>query len=115
MIDMRMWMVNPKILCKNHLLGEHFEIHKAVSNLRQSGTWTKSLTKHGYLNPQSFKERHDILVKEMKNRGYKHNSILNVSDITLEHGDINVIKSLHDLIERCNDCFKQYKELVTLI
>ena len=25
---MRMWMVNPKMLCDQHLLGEHFELHK---------------------------------------------------------------------------------------
>ena len=24
---MRMWMVNPRIMCRQHLLGEHVEIH----------------------------------------------------------------------------------------
>jgi len=29
---MRMWMVEPKLLCKKHLLGEHNEIHKHRHN-----------------------------------------------------------------------------------
>ena len=71
---MRMWMVNPKCLCRQHLLGEHNEIHKAVGNLNHSGIWTKALTKKGYLEPQHFISRHNRLAKEMKCRNYNHKS-----------------------------------------
>jgi len=27
---MRMWMLNPKALCRKHLMGEHVEIHMLV-------------------------------------------------------------------------------------
>jgi hypothetical protein len=28
-----MWMVDPRIMCRNHLLGEHAEIHMFVWNI----------------------------------------------------------------------------------
>ena len=32
---MRMWMIDPKLLCRKHLLGEHGEIHKHLPSLRK--------------------------------------------------------------------------------
>ena len=29
---MRMWMVNPQLMCNKHLLGEHGELHKFLHN-----------------------------------------------------------------------------------
>lgn len=101
---MRMWMVKPKLLCRQHLLGEHFEIHKAVGNLRHSGNWTKGLTKKGFLEPQNFLSRHDELVIEMESRGFSHNSPLDDSGIKLEQGKVDVKLSLHDLKNRCSNC-----------
>ena len=40
---MRMWNINPEKLCKNHLLGEHVEMHKLVGNL------TKGRSVQGYI------------------------------------------------------------------
>ena len=73
---MRMWMVNPKIMCKNHLLGEHREIHTFI------GTLKRNISINGYINndllePISIYNRHEELVREMKRRGYNHNSDLN--------------------------------------
>jgi len=99
---MRMWMVDPKILCTKHLLGEHFEIHCAVGNLKKDGKWVKNLTKKGYLEPQNFKSRHKELVKEMKRRGYNHDSPLPEFDESYR-GKINIEKSLSDLLERCEN------------
>ncbi len=99
-------MIEPAKLCRQHLLGEHFEIHKAVGNLRHSGKWTKSLTQRGFLEPQNFLSRHDELVNEMKKRGFNHNSPLNVSGVELDIGNVNTQKSVRDLRERCGDCLK---------
>jgi len=73
---MRIWDIPPEKLCRNHLLGEHREIHavwsiltrnkKAYSNHPEILRW-KSKLKALYL-------RHDKLVEEMKNRGYKHHT-----------------------------------------
>ena len=103
---MRMWMISPKELCRNHLLGEHYEIHKALGNLNHKGTWTRSLTNQGYLEPQNFKSRHDELVKEMEHRGYKHKSPLVVS-CQVPVGYVNRNKSILDLRDRCTQCFKE--------
>lgn len=103
---MRMWMIQPNKLCRQHLLGEHFEIHKAVGNLRHSGKWTKSLTQRGFLEPQNFLSRHDTLVKEMQRRGFTHNSPLDVSGVELDTGNVNIRKSIRDLKDRCEECLK---------
>jgi hypothetical protein len=104
---MRMWMIEPGKLCRQHLLGEHFEIHKAVGNLRHSGKWTKSLTERGFLEPQNFLKRHNTLVKEMKRRGFSHNSPLDVSGVELETGNVNTDKSIRDLKKRCEACLNR--------
>ena len=105
---MRMWLCNPKILCRNHLLGEHNEIHKAVGNLNYSGIWTKSLIQKGFLEPQNFIKRHDELVKEMLKRGYKHNSPLEFNNNENLKGCVNREQSLKDLLSRCKGCKKRY-------
>lgn len=101
---MRMWMIEPSLLCRSHLLGEHFEIHKAVGNLKHGGKWAQSLTNKGYLEPQHFKSRHEELVREMLIRGYGHNSPLDVSNIFLPVGHVDANRSYRDLIVRCGDC-----------
>lgn len=100
---MRMWMINTQKLCKQHLLGEHFEIHKAVGNLNHKGTWAKSLVANGFLEPQNFSSRHDALVKEMLKRGYKHNSPLNARFELV--GKVRRARAIRDLKERCRFCF----------
>lgn len=100
-------MIAPELLCRQHLLGEHFEIHKAVGNLRHSGTWTKSLTEKGFLEPQNFLARHDELSIEMGRRGFTHKSPLDVSNINLEIGNVNTEISIKDLKERCDGCLKK--------
>jgi hypothetical protein len=75
---MRIWDIPPKKLCRNHLLGEHRELHAIWSILTEGKT--------GYANHPETKRwrerlkalylRHDELVKEMIRRGYRHKSPL---------------------------------------
>ena len=74
-----MWMVNPKILCERHLLGEHCEIHMFVGAIK------KQLSLNGYvennlLECASLLERHDDLAEEMTRRGMNHASPLVLQD-----------------------------------
>ncbi len=101
---MRMWNIKPEIMCRQHLLGEHFEIHKMIGNLKNSGTWAFALTRNGFLEPQNAVERHNMLVLEMGRRGFNHNSPLNVSGVKLPRGKVNMKKSMHDLFQRCEVC-----------
>ena len=75
---MRIWDLDPSILCRKHLLGEHLELHSVWTVLTQN---KKGYSKH----PETLRwvgklkalfVRHDNLVLEMKKRGYNHHSDL---------------------------------------
>ena len=113
---MRMWMVNPSILCRKHLLGEHLECHMFLSHM----TSLKSINGYVYnnlLEIESLLIRHDALSVEMLRRGYKHASPLRID--TYEEFlkfypksvfvKINIEKSLNDLLCRCIECKKRYE------
>ncbi|UCD03925.1 MAG: hypothetical protein JSW73_05305 [Candidatus Woesearchaeota archaeon] len=101
---MRNWNISPKLMCNKHLVGEHGEIHKSVANLRYTKKWTLSLTAKGFLEPQNFLERHNELAKEMINRRMNHRSPLDVSELYLPKGKVDIRKSISDLKERCPQC-----------
>jgi len=105
---MRMWMVNPAILCRKHLLGEHGEIHKHRHNFVKQHSMTKRI-ELGQIEPASMQERHDALVVEMERRGYNHKSPYEQPDISYlsldqQKAKVDVEESLADLLGRCPDC-----------
>lgn len=75
---MRIWDIPPEKLCRNHLLGEHRELHavwsvitngkKAYANHPEILRWRGRL--------RALYLRHEALVAEMKMRGYKHHTPL---------------------------------------
>ena len=75
---MRIWDITPGKLCREHLLGEHRELHAIWSIITQN--------KQGYSkHPETIRwkgklkalyNRHERLVKEMNLRGYNHFSPL---------------------------------------
>ena len=76
---MRIWDIPVTKLCRNHLLGEHRELHAIWSILVQG---KKGYSRH----PETLRwkgklaalyVRHTMLVKEMSARGYNHRSDLN--------------------------------------
>lgn len=101
---MRMWNINPRKMCRQHLLGEHFELHKLIGNLKHGRTWGESLTAKGFLEPQNALKRHDKLVCEMKQRGFKHRSPLKIGRVKLPKGKVDRKKSIRDLKKRCGEC-----------
>lgn len=83
---MRIWDLPPEQLCRQHLLGEHRELH---------GIWSVLTTgKRGYArHPETLRWRgklralwlrHEALVAEMQHRGYRHASPLDESLATGE-------------------------------
>ena len=101
---MRMWMCDPSILCRKHLLGEHCELHK----FRPSFVKGISITgRRGQIEPESMQERHDELAKEMVKRGFNHNSPYEQPDLShynLFGFTVNKEASLIDLYSRCDEC-----------
>ena len=102
---MRMWNINPKLMCDKHLLGEHVEMHMFVGTLNQR----KNI--QGYLNNQlievhNINKRHNELIKEMKRRGMKHVSELPKFK-SFEAGYVDSELNLKELRRRCKDCLKR--------
>ncbi len=81
---MRIWDIPPGKFCRNHLLGEHRELHAIWSILIHQ--------KKGYAHhPETLRWRgklkalylrHEALVQEMIRRGYHHQSPLQIEDAT---------------------------------
>jgi len=120
---MRMWLVDPKILCQKHLCGEHLEMHMFVGSIVK-GKAVDGYLQNNLLEPKKLKKRHDELSIEMINRGYNHKSPItdeefnccmsNLYSDQLDFRDIkiNKNKSKKDLLNRCSMCYKRYKELI---
>ena len=104
---MRMWMCDAKLLCKKHLMGEHFELHKHRHNFVKGHSIEG---RRGQIEPASMKKRHDELAKEMSIRGYNHKSEYEQPDLSkynLIGFTVDIEASIKDLYLRCEDCFKR--------
>jgi hypothetical protein len=108
---MRMWMVNPKIMCRNHLLGEHAEIHLFVWNIDRNRS-VKGYLDKGLLETHNLYNRHAELAQELRRRGYQHNSELGAKwKLAKKAGSIDKKKSLKELVHRCVKCKERYLNL----
>lgn len=107
---MRMWMVDVKYLCRKHLLGEHGEIHKHRHNFVKKH---KMAGRMGQIEPEAMESRHDELAEEMIRRGYKHQSPFEQPDVSyLPEMKVNKEEALQDLLSRCEECKKRWREVV---
>ena len=108
---MRQWLVNPEMLCRKHLLGEHVEHHMFVGSIRR-GTSVEGFLRDGFLEPKTLKSRHDEVAREMLRRGYNHKSpLLDVNISHLRDGKIDKARNIEDLRNRCKECAKRIEEI----
>jgi hypothetical protein len=106
-----MWMVNPRIMCRQHLLGEHVEIHMFSGTLNRKKS-VKGYLEKGLLEIHNLYNRHEELVKEMKRRGYQHHSEVDEKwKLVDKAGLINEKKSLNELTNRCLKCKRRHLAL----
>ena len=102
-----MWMVDPRHMCRAHLLGEHVELHMLVGHLRR-GRQIEGYIEHNCVEPRSLQARHRALAAEMQRRGYRHASpLLAVPRRTLaRYAAVRVNRrlALRDLTGRCEAC-----------
>ena len=103
---MRMWMVDPTVMCQKHLMGEHVEIHMLVGTINKNKS-IDGFIANDLLEPQNIIERHEELAIEMKRRGYNHKSPLPEIIGKIIHQEIDKEKSFNDLINRCEVCRKR--------
>ena len=110
---MRMWMCNPRILCRKHLLGEYRELFTFLGTLKQQKR-LDGYFKNNLLEPLALESRYKKLKDEMLFRKYKpkkefifNNTILDYLN-DKKYNKINKNKSLKELIKRCPECKQRY-------
>ena len=103
---MRMWMIDPRRMCRKHLLGEHGEIHKHRHNFVKGH---RIGGRKGQIEPVSMQKRHNELASEMLRRGYRHESPYKQPDLSgydLTGFVVDKEASGRELISRCSECSK---------
>lgn len=111
---MRMWMVDPSLLCTNHLSGEHREMH-ALCGIIKAGFSLEGYFRNKLLDTPSIKSRHDELALEMSRRsGKAHASPLEVQPIVAERFTVNVQANVQELRRRCVHCKERIDERLTV-
>lgn len=114
---MRMWMIDPRHMCRQHLLGEHLECHMFYESLKNNNNII-GYAKNNLFEAKSLIKRHNLLVKEMKERNYNHKTpiiksifsfiLVFIHKIKYRKYTINIEQSEKDLFNRCKNC-KQRK------
>jgi len=102
---MRVWDIPPKKLCRNHLLGEHRELHAIwvviTKNKKGYSKHPETLRWKGKL--RSLYARHEKLVEEMQKRGYNHKSTLSsklATGIKKQSNYVDSIQSQINILKR---------------
>jgi hypothetical protein len=99
---MRMWKINPELMCNQHLLGEHVECHMFAGTLNKCKSISGYLKK-GLVEVHNIRKRHDQLVIEMKKRRFLHNSPLPEFKCK-KAGKVDSKANLVELAKRCRAC-----------
>jgi len=99
-------------MCRQHLLGEHVEIHMFIGTINRNKS-VKGYLQKGLLEVHNLYARHADLVEEMKRRGYNHCSKVNekwkfVEDV----GAIDREKNVNELVNRCSKCKSRYSQSI---
>jgi len=106
-------MANPRVMCRQHLLGEHAEIHMFIGAISR-GKSVKGYLQNGLLEVHNLYDRHEELVEEMKRRGYMHCSDLDEKwRFAEKRGVIDRKKSFNELVRRCSRCKYRCSEEIT--
>lgn len=102
-----MWNVEPTLMCRKHLFGEHVETHMFAGTMKQHKS-IDGYIKKGLVETNNLQARHDILAIEIERRGYSHKSPLIISSDIIEEykslGKVDISNSLDELAKRCESC-----------
>jgi hypothetical protein len=103
-----MWMVNPKVMCDHHLLGEHVDLHMIVASIQKEFLGSvRALARIGLIDTVQVTSRHREIVAEMAARGMNHHTPINWMDVDgVGHGTVDPVQSAWELYRRCGACRK---------
>jgi hypothetical protein len=107
-------MLEPMLLCRKHLLGEHNELHKYRHIFERHYSIFGRIYPIIFIEPESMKKRHDELVQEMLARGYNHQSPYEQPDLShlpddQRYAKVDLEYNLKDLYNRCFECKNRAK------
>jgi len=116
---MRMWTAPVEVLCRQHLLGEHREMHMLVGVLNKRPAVSISGYLHGNLInpcPHVIVARHEQLVAEMLKRNplSTHSTPLELGHFSYplhpqaQYRALDNESALIDLLGRCAFCMQKY-------
>ena len=97
-----MWMVDPRLMCRKHLLGEHVELHMLVASMR-NGISLQGFFENKLIETHNVERRHQQLVQEMIRRGFNHASPLPKVP-RRRAGRVDRSANLVELARRCAQC-----------
>lgn len=100
---MRMWGLNPELLCNQHLLGEHVEMHMFAGTI-QKGRSIKGYITKNLVDPSRIGARHDELATEMRRRKIKHTSDFPTPFPDLPQHPLSIQSNEVELCQRCSKC-----------
>jgi hypothetical protein len=103
-----MWMINPRVMCDQHLLGEHVECHMLVGAINK-GKSVQGYILGGLVEIDNVRSRHNELAAEMERRHMNHKSPLpDIEEMRFylykSLGEVNREQSLIQLLIRCPEC-----------
>lgn len=105
---MRMWKVNPRVMCSKHLRGEHVEMHMFVGTINK-GISIKGYIAKGLVEVEHIRKRHDEIAEELVRRGGCHQSPLpNFESRVI--GRVSTEDNLRELARRCSECRRLQEE-----
>ena len=102
---MRMWMIDPNLMCQKHRLGEHGEIHKHRHNFLKHHSIAGRISPVVQIEPESMSYRHDELAKTLKNHKSPY-ELPSLGHLPIEQrtAKVNQDESIIELCKRCPDC-----------
>ena len=95
------------------MLGEHLELHMFAGSIKK-GNKLVGYVINELVDTNKIEKRHEVIVKEMKRRGWKHKSPLKLT-MYGRCGKINVKNNIKELKYRCKECRKLLKWKLNII
>jgi hypothetical protein len=108
---MRQWHVDPRLLCRQHLLGEHVEHHMLIGCLSK-GKSIEGFIRDGLVAVHTIVERHDAVAAEMVRRGMNHKKPLpkGAQALLYEAGHVDPEANRKELARRCTACRERQEQ-----
>lgn len=102
----RQWLAEPTKMCRQHLLGEHFETHMFQSKMYKGYSLTGFRTSSMFFGALFIQNRHNALATLIAG----HKTPLIIDNFIqekypyIEPSTADIVKSMNDLLTRCEKC-----------